>query len=111
MALSNLALVWLTGIAGMSLSLFGLGLGWNISYVAATTELINLAAPSERGRLVGLSDLLSSGTGAALALGGGVVYTAAGSTALALLATGLAALPALWLAAARQRPAPLPAEA
>jgi len=100
MALSNLALVWLDGIAGMSLSLFGLGLGWNFAYVAATTELVNLAEPSERGRLVGLSDLLSSGTGALLALGGGVVYSQSGSTALALLAALLAFVPAVWVATA-----------
>jgi MFS family permease len=100
MALSNLALVWLDGIAGMSLSLFGLGLGWNFAYVAATTELVNLAEPSERGRLVGLSDLLSSGTGALLALGGGVVYSQSGTTALALLAALLALVPALWVASA-----------
>jgi MFS family permease len=99
MALSNLALVWLDGIAGMSLSLFGLGLGWNVAYVASTTQLVDLATPSERGRLVGLSDLLSSGTGALLALGGGIVYSAAGSTALALVATGLAVVPAVWVAA------------
>jgi MFS family permease len=103
MALSNAGLVWLTGIAGMSLSLFGLGLGWNIAYVAATTELVDLAAPSERGRLVGLTDLLSSGAAAALALGGGVVYSAAGSTPLALAATVLAAAPALWLVASSVR--------
>jgi MFS family permease len=103
MALSNLALVWLTGIAGMSLSLFGLGLGWNIAYVAATTELVDLAAPSERGRLVGLTDLLSSGAAAALALGGGVAYSAAGSTTLALGATALTAAPALWLVASSVR--------
>jgi MFS family permease len=100
MALSNLALVWLDGIAGMSLSLFGLGLGWNFAYVAATTELVNLAEPSERGRLVGLSDLLSSGTGALLALGGGVVYSQSGSTALALAAALLAFVPAIWVAGA-----------
>jgi MFS family permease len=99
MSLSNLALVWLTGIAGMSVALFGLGLGWNISYVAATTELVDLASPSERGRLVGLSDLLSSGSAAALALGGGVVYSAVGANALALVAAALAALPAAWVAA------------
>jgi MFS family permease len=104
MALSNLALVWLTGILGMSVSLFGLGLGWNIAYVAATTELVDLASPSERGRLVGLTDLLSSGSAAALALAGGVVYTAAGTTALALVAAGLAAVPAAWVAAAGMRP-------
>jgi MFS family permease len=95
MALSNLALVWLDGIAGMSLALFGLGLGWCLSYVAATTELVGLAAPSERGRLIGLTDLASSGCGAALALGGGVLYTAGGSVPLALAAVALAALPAL----------------
>jgi MFS family permease len=103
MALSNAGLVWMTGIAGMSLSLFGLGLGWNIAYVAATTELVDLARPSERGRLVGLTDLLSSGAAAALALGGGVVYSAVGSTPLALAATVLAAAPALWLVASSVR--------
>ena len=57
MAVSNAGLIWLDGIPGMSLSLFGLGLGWNLAYVAATTQLVSLAAPSERGRLVGFSDL------------------------------------------------------
>src|SRR3954470_20170564 len=56
MAVSNAGLVWLDGIPGMSLSLFGLGLGWNLAYVAATTQLVTLAAPSERGKLVGFSD-------------------------------------------------------
>ena len=88
MAVSNAGLVWLDGIPGMSLSLFGLGLGWNLSYVAATTQLVTLAAPSERGRLVGFSDLTSSFTGAAIALGGGVVYSAGGSVPLAVLAAG-----------------------
>jgi len=94
MAVSNAALVWLTGIGGMSLSLFGLGLGWNVAFVAASTELVQRASPAERGRLVGFSDLLSSFLGAALALGGGVVYTAEGSVALAVFAASLAAVPA-----------------
>jgi MFS family permease len=94
MAVSNAGLVWLTGIAGMSAALFGLGLGWNLSYVAATTELVSRAAASERGRLVGLTDLLSSSIGAALALGGGAVYTAAGTVPLAVAAALLAAIPA-----------------
>ncbi len=83
MALSNVGLVWFDGIPGMAVSLFGLGLGWSLSYIAATTELVSLAAPSERGRLVGFSDLLSSSIGAALALGGGALYSAAGSVPLA----------------------------
>ena len=99
MAVSNAGLVWLDSIAGMSLSLFGLGLGWCLAYIAATTELVGLASPSERGRLVGFNDLLSSICGAALALGGGVVYSGAGgSVPLALLAAGLAFLAACWVA-------------
>jgi MFS family permease len=94
MAIANAGLIWFSGIAGRSLSLFGLGLGWSLSYVAATTELVSLAEPSERGGLVGLSDLLSCFTGALLALGGGLIYTAGGSVPLAVFAAALAAVPA-----------------
>ena len=103
MTVSNAALVWLGGVGGMSLALFGLGLGWNLSYVGATTELVSLSSPSERGRLVGFSDLVSSLVAAALALLGGLVYTDGGVAALAVSAAALAALPALLLAA---RPGP-----
>ena len=106
MALSNTVLAWSASVGGMSLALLGLGLGWNFSYVAATTELVSLTAPSERGRLVGFSDLLSSVAAACLALVGGVVYTASGAVALALSAAAVAALPALWLAARTQPPPP-----
>ena len=40
MAASILALVWFDQIVGMSVALFGLGLGWSFSYVAATAELV-----------------------------------------------------------------------
>jgi len=110
MAVSNAGLVSLESIAGMSLCLFGLGLGWCLSYVAATTELVDLAGASERGRLIGATDLLSSFCGAALALGGGLVYTGAGgSVTLALTAAGLATLAAAWVAG--NRPALLPSDA
>ncbi len=98
-AASNAGLAFFASIAGMSLCLFGLGLGWCLSYIAATTELVDLAAPAERGRLVGTSDLLSSGSGAALALGGGVLYTGAGgAVSLAAATAGLAVLAAAWVA-------------
>jgi MFS family permease len=103
MTVSNAALVWWTGVGGMSLAMLGLGLGWNFSYVAATTELISLTSPAERGRLIGFSDLCASFVAAGLALLGGLVYTGAGVVALAISAAALAALPALWLAA---RPLP-----
>jgi predicted MFS family arabinose efflux permease len=82
----------------MSLALLCLGLGWNLSYVAGTTELVALTAPSERGRLVGFSDFLASVTAASLALLGGLVYSASGVAALGFSAAALAAIPALWLA-------------
>ena len=97
-SLSCAALIWVGGLAGMCIALFGVGLGWNFSYVAATTELVSLAAPSERGRLIGFSDLLSSCFAAALALGGGALYSASGVVPLAALAAALAALPAIWIA-------------
>ena len=96
----------------MSLSLFGLGLGWCLAYIAATTELVDLAGASERGRLIGTTDLISSVCGAALALGGGVVYSGAGgSVPLALSACGLAVFAAAWVAGHRPESGVLAASA
>jgi hypothetical protein len=78
-------------------ALFGLGVGWNLSFVAATAELADLTLPSERGRLLGFNDLLSGATGAGLALLGGVALTALGVAALAIGATALVVAPAVWI--------------
>ena len=51
MAVSTVMLAWAVSIPAMSLSLFLLGIGWNVSYVAASAELVTHAAPVERGRL------------------------------------------------------------
>jgi MFS family permease len=104
-AVSTLGLAWLTSVPAASLCLFGLGIGWNVAYVAAAAQLSDVALPSERGRLLGFTDLLSAGTGAGLALAGGVVYTQLGIVALAVGATGLAVIPAAWLVARTPRPA------
>ncbi len=97
MALSTLGLAWFESVAWMSASLFLLGLGWNISYVAAVTELADRALPAERGKLIGLTDQLSSFAAVVLVLFGGVVYTELGVGALAFGATVFVVLPALWL--------------
>jgi MFS family permease len=97
MALSTMGLAWFQSVGWMSVSLFLLGLGWNISYVAAVTELADKALPAERGKLIGLTDQLSSFTGATLVLLGGVVYSELGVEALAFAATAFVGLPALWL--------------
>jgi MFS family permease len=97
MALSALSLTWITGVAATAVALFGLGLGWNLSFVAATAELADRTQPNERGRLLGFNDLLSGLTGAALALLGGLTLSEAGVVALALSATALVLAPAPWI--------------
>src|SRR5687767_3166147 len=97
MALSTIGLAWLDSVFWMSAALFLLGLGWNVSYVAAVTELADRALPNERGRLIGLTDQLSSFAAVVLVLLGGVAYSELGIEALAFGATAFVALPAVWI--------------
>ena len=107
MAGSTLGLAWTMSVFATGVALFGLGLGWSFSYVAATSELVDLALPAERGRLIGFNDLLSGSTGAALALIGGVAYSHAGRNSVAVGGAIAVALPALWIALSGRPPAPL----
>ena len=83
---ASLSLMWVHSIAAIAVMMFMLGVGWIFSFVSATTQLADLTAPSERGRLLGFSDLLSGATGATLAIVGGLAFTHGGTAALALLA-------------------------
>jgi MFS family permease len=94
MAVSTVMLAWVVSIPAMSLSLFLLGLGWNFSYVAASTELVTHASPVERGRLVGFTDLVAGLLAASLALLGGLAYTEWGVAAIAVGATIAVIVPA-----------------
>ena len=107
MAISTVMLAWVVSIPGMMLSLFLLGLGWNVSYVAATAELIAHATPVERGRLVGATDLAAGLLGAALALLGGAAYTKWGVAAIAIGASVAVVSPAVAILVARRPPAQL----
>jgi MFS family permease len=98
MAGSTASLLWITSVPATAAALFLLGLGWNLSFVAATAQLADCTHPWERGKLVGFNDLLSGMTGAGLALLGGWALTAIGVAALALGATALVVFPALWIA-------------
>jgi MFS family permease len=97
MGASTVSLVWVSGRFGTGVALFGLGLGWSLAYVSATSTLIDLAALSERGQLVGFSDLASGLTAAALALLGGLAYSGQGIESLAIGATVGVVVPAIWL--------------
>ena len=105
MAVSTVMLAWVVSIPSMSASLFLLGLGWNVSYVAASAELVTHAKPVERGRLVGFTDLMAGLLAAGLALIGGLAYTEWGVVAIAVGATVAVVAPALVIMFAR-RPAP-----
>jgi len=108
MAVSTLVLGWVVEIAGMSLSLFLLGLGWNISYVAASAELVTHARPVERQGLVGFTDLVAGLTAATLALLGGFAYTQWGVVAIAVGATVAVVAPAVVISLSRRTPTPAP---
>jgi MFS family permease len=106
MAVSTVMLAWVVSIPATMLSLFLLGLGWNVSYVAATAEFVSHATPLERGRLVGSTDLVAGLLGAGLALIGGVAYTEWGVAAIAVGATIAVVAPALAIMLARRPTAP-----
>jgi len=104
MAVSTAMLSWVVQIPGMSLSLFLLGLGWSISYVAASAELVTLARPVERGRLVGFTDLVAGLTAAGVALLGGVAYSEWGVVALSVATTVAVVVPAVAISFSRRTP-------
>lgn len=104
MAVSTVMLAWVDSILGTSVSLFLLGLGWNVSYVAATAELVSHATPVERGRLVGTTDLAAGLLAAALALLGGAAYSEWGVVAVAVGSTVAVVLPAVAIFVAPRRP-------
>jgi MFS family permease len=109
MAFSCIGLTWFESVLGTAVLLFGLGLGWNLSFVAATAQFADCAAPAERGKLLGFSDLLSALTAAALALLGGLALDALGVSALAIGSTVLVLLPLVRLIRRQQPPATIAA--
>jgi MFS family permease len=96
-AVSTGGLVFFEDVGLTAVLLFGLGLGWNFSFVAATTALADCAAPHERGKLLGFHDLIAGFTGAAFVLLGGYVLDEAGVNALALGASLVALAPILFI--------------
>jgi MFS family permease len=97
MAASTIGLLWFESVIATAILLFGLGVGWNVSFVAATAQMVDRTSAAERGRLLGFNDLLSGLLGAGLALLGGYALDAIGVAALAIGATVIVAAPILWL--------------
>ena len=98
MALSTIGLLWVTSVFSTAVLLLGLGVGWNISFVAATAQMADRTSPAERGKLLGFNDQLAAFFGAGLALLGGYALDAIGVAALAIGATVIVASPILLIA-------------
>lgn len=101
MAVSTIGLLWAESVIATAILLFGLGVGWNVSFVAATAQLADRTSAAERGKLLGFTDLLSALLGATLALLGGYALDSIGVAALAIGATVIVAAPILWLVPGR----------
>ena len=108
MGVSCIGLLWVDSVVGTAVLLFGLGLGWNLSFVAATAELADRTAPAERGKLLGFNDQMAALLGASLALLGGAALETLGVAALAIGATVLVTAPIAWLMRRRRQAAAEP---
>ena len=93
LATSALALMVAHSVASNALVLFGIGLGWNIAFVAATAELTALTHATERGSIIGFSDLLAGMSGAAVTLLAGMAINTIGLAALSISGALLSLLP------------------
>jgi MFS family permease len=89
----------------VGLILFTIGLGWSLSFVAATAELSERAPPGQSATLIGFSDLLGSGSAAALVAAGGFALDSLGIASVGIGAALLPVLAALWISLAPLRPA------
>jgi len=104
--------VWtVDSAAATSAAFFGIGLGWNFSYVAATAEVTERTDLGERGKVLGFIDLLSSLCGATLASLGGIVLVTVGLTGFGVAGLALAATPAFWILCAVPQFSDLPPSA
>jgi MFS family permease len=101
--LAGAGAVALTGVEleNFFIALILLGIGWNFGFIGATTMLAGAHAPSERGRIQGLNDLLVFGgvTMASLS-SGGLMNCSGGSVEEGWAAVNIAMLPFLVLAGA-----------
>jgi MFS family permease len=90
----------------LGLSLFTLGLGWNMCFVSGSALLADRLRPVERARTQGLSDFVMGSAAALGGAGGALVYSAAGYPVIGMLGAALSLLP-LALIWQRGRPDPV----
>ncbi len=86
-------------LAHFFVALILLGIGWNFGFIGATTMLASNHAPSERGRVQGMNDLIVFGGVTMASLSSGSLMNCSGGTAQeGWMAVNMAMLPFLVLA-------------
>ncbi|MDX6533062.1 MAG: hypothetical protein QOF68_806 [Gaiellales bacterium] len=97
MGASTLGMLWAESVPTTAVLLFGLGIGWNISFVAATAQMADRTSAVERGKLLGFSDLIGALLAASLALVGGYGLETSGVAALAVGASIIVVSPVAFI--------------
>lgn len=90
----------------LALALFLVGLGWNLCYIAGSSLLSDILAPSERGRIQGLNELIVNVASAISSLSSGLILAYLGYATLGTISAALALAPLVllaWLGLARPR--------
>ncbi|HKY84780.1 MAG TPA: MFS transporter [Anaerolineales bacterium] len=108
LTLACLAAPFSPDVVPLAVALFLLGFGWNFCYVGGSALLADQLRPGERARTQGVNDLLVGGSSAIASLTSGLVFAAAGYSAMAYLGAMVALIP-LAMAVAWRRMAPAPA--
>jgi MFS family permease len=104
--LTSAAGVLLGGFGGgtflPAVGLFLIGVGWCAAYLGSTAVISDLSGPAERGRTLGLADLVAALSAATGVLGGAFLLGATSIGVVAVAALVLLALPLLLLAPLRE---------
>ena len=79
----------------LAVSLFLLGLGWNLCYVGGSTLLTDQLSPPEQSRMQGVNDLLVGLASAVGSLGSGFVFAVVGFQIMGFVGAGLSVIPFL----------------
>ena len=77
----------------LAVSLFLLGLGWNLCYVGGSTLLTDQLSPNEGSRMQGVNDLFVGAASAVGSLGSGFVFAAVGFQIMGFVGAAFAVIP------------------
>jgi MFS family permease len=93
----------------IAISLFLLGLGWNLCFVGGSTLLTDQLSPGEQSRTQGINDLFIGLASAGGSLGSGFVFAAVGYQIMGLIGAGFAVIPLLvmiwWMRSSQRKSA------